>query len=280
MRTLANFRKSQPILQLSMWIYALISIYPLIWMVFYSLKNNDEIFVTNPFGFPTKFHVENYEAAWNSFKVPVYFMNSVIVSVMAVVGAVALAVLFAYAAARMRWRFQGAARVYMLIGLFIPVQVIMIPLAVLMRDFHLVNSLLSLIVPYIAFNLSFTTMVFYGFFRTIPLELEESACMDGASIYRTFFSIMLPIIRPAIATMVIFVFLAAWNEFPIALIMISKETLKTLPLGLLFFQGQFTTDWGAMGAAMTIASLPTVLVYVFFSEQVENALTVDAAVKG
>ncbi|RKP47302.1 carbohydrate ABC transporter permease [Cohnella endophytica] len=280
MRTFANFRKSQPILQLSMWIYALISIYPLIWMVFYSLKNNDEIFVTNPFGFPTKFHFENYEAAWKSFKVPVYFMNSVIVSCMAVFGAVALAVLFAYAAARMRWRFQDTARIYMLIGLFIPVQVIMIPLAVLMRDFHLVNSLFSLIVPYIAFNLSFTTMVFYGFFRTIPLELEESACMDGASIYRTFFSIMLPIIRPAIATMIIFVFLAAWNEFPIALIMISKETLKTLPLGLLFFQGQFTTDWGAMGAAMTIASLPTVLVYVFFSEQVENALTVDAAVKG
>lgn len=275
-----KIRKSQPILQLFMWIYALISIYPLLWMIFYSLKNNNEIFVTNPFGFPTSFRVENYAAAWSSFKVPAYFMNSVLVSAATVAGAIALSVMFAYAAARMRWRFQNTARIYMLIGLFIPVQVIMIPLAVLMRDFHLSDSLFALIVPYIAFNLSFTTMVFYGFFRTIPLELEESACMDGASIYRTFGSIMLPIIRPAIATMIIFVFLAAWNEFPIALIMISKETLKTLPLGLLFFQGQFTTDWGAMGAAMTIASLPTVLVYIFFSEQVEKSLSVDAAVKG
>lgn len=280
MNTIMKIRKSQPILQLFMWIYALISIYPLLWMIFYSLKNNNEIFVTNPFGFPTSFRVENYASAWSSFKVPAYFMNSVLVSAATVAGAIALSVMFAYAAARMRWRFQNTARIYMLIGLFIPVQVIMIPLAVLMRDFHLSDSLFALIVPYVAFNLSFTTMVFYGFFRTIPLELEESACMDGASIYRTFWSIMLPIIRPAIATMIIFVFLAAWNEFPIALIMISKETLKTLPLGLLFFQGQFTTDWGAMGAAMTIASLPTVLVYIFFSEQVEKSLSVDAAVKG
>lgn len=280
MNAVMNWRKNQPILQLFMWLYALISVYPLLWMIFYSFKNNNEIFVTNPFGIPTTFRVENYVAAWNSFKVPAYFLNSVIVSAATVAGAIALSVMFAYSAARLKWRFQNTARTYMLIGLFIPVQVIMIPLAVLMRDFHMSNSLLALIVPYIAFNLSFTTMVFYGFFRTIPLELEESACMDGASIYRTFFSIMLPIIRPAIATMIIFVFLAAWNEFPIALIMISKETLKTLPLGLLFFQGQFTTDWGAMGAAMTIASLPTVLVYIFFSEQVEQSLSVDAAVKG
>lgn len=280
MNAIMNWRKNQPILQLLMWVYALISIYPLVWMIFYSLKNNNEIFVTNPFGIPTSLRFENYAAAWNSFEVPAYFLNSVLVSAATVAGAIALSVMFAYSAARLRWRFQNTARVYMLIGLFIPVQVIMIPLAVLMRDFHLTNSLFALIVPYIAFNLSFTTMVFYGFFRTIPLELEESACMDGASIYRTFYSIMLPIIRPAIATMIIFVFLAAWNEFPIALIMISKETLKTLPLGLLFFQGQFTTDWGAMGAAMTIASLPTVLVYVFFSEQVEQSLSVDAAVKG
>lgn len=272
--------QKQPFLQSFMWLYALLSVYPLFWMLFYSLKSNEEIFVRNPFGPPTSLRIENYRAAWESFKVPVYFMNSVIVSCVTVAGAIALSVMFAYAAARMRWRLKDAARTYMVIGMFIPVQVIMIPLAVLIRDFHLTNSYLTLVVPYVAFNLSFATMVFYGFFRTVPLELEESACMDGASIYRTFWSIMLPTIRPAIATMVIFVFLAAWNEFPIALILISEESLKTLPLGLLFFQGQFTTDWGAMGAAMTIASLPTVLLYAFFSEQVERALTVDAAVKG
>ncbi|WP_227872303.1 carbohydrate ABC transporter permease [Paenibacillus albus] len=269
-----------PVSNILIWLYALLSVYPLFWMIAYSLKNNDEIFVTNPFGLPTHFRFENYKTAWTSFNVPQYFTNSVIVSVVTVVFSLSFAVLFAYAVARMKWRLSGAVRVYMTIGMFVPVQVIMIPLAILMRDFHLANSYLTLIVPYIAFNLSFATLVFYGFFRSVPVDLEEAACIDGASIYRTFFSVMLPLIRPSIATMIIFVFLAAWNEFPIAMMLISKESLKTLPLGLLFFQGQFTTDWGAMGAAMTIASLPTLLLYMLFSEQVENALTVGSAVKG
>lgn len=280
MNGILKLRKKNPLLGIFLWVYAGVSVYPLLWMVFYSLKNNNEIFVTNPFGFPTHLRFENYVDAWSRFNVPVYFSNSLLVAAATVVGTIALSVTFSYAVARMQWRWKEAARIYVVIGMFIPVQVIMIPLAILVREFHLANTYWALIVPYIAFNISFSSMVFYGFFRSIPVELEESACMDGASIYRTFYTIILPIIKPAIATMVIFVFLSAWNEFTMALILITKESLKTLPLGLLFFQGQFTTNWGAMGAAMTIASLPTVLVYVLFSEQVEKALTVGSAVKG
>lgn len=280
MNGILKLRKKNPLLGILLWVYAGLSVYPLLWMVFYSLKNNNEIFVTNPFGFPTHLRFENYVDAWSRFNVPVYFRNSLLVAAATVVGTIVLSVTFSYAVARMQWRWKEAARIYVVIGMFIPVQVIMIPLAILVREFHLANTYWALIVPYIAFNISFSSMVFYGFFRSIPVELEESACMDGASIYRTFYTIILPIIKPAIATMVIFVFLSAWNEFTMALILITKESLKTLPLGLLFFQGQFTTNWGAMGAAMTIASLPTVLVYVLFSEQVEKALTVGSAVKG
>ncbi|OBR63264.1 sugar ABC transporter permease [Paenibacillus oryzae] len=280
MTWIMRMRKSRPGLPIFLWLYALISVYPLLWMIFYSFKNNDEIFVTNPFGPPATLRFENYVAAWSNYDVPVYFMNSLLVAIVTVLGALLLAVMFSYAAARLRWRFSKLAHTYILIGMFIPIQVIMIPLAILVRDLNLANTYGALMVPYIAFNISFASMVFYGFFRSIPIEMEESACIDGASIYRTFFSIMLPIIKPALATMVIFIFLNSWNEFTMAVILITKESLKTLPLGLLFFQGQFTTDWGAMGAAMTIASLPTVLIYVLFSEQVENALTVGSAVKG
>ncbi|MFI2857367.1 carbohydrate ABC transporter permease [Paenibacillus sp. JSM ZJ436] len=275
-----NFRRKQPFLQIFLWLYALISLYPLIWMVFYSFKDNNEIFVTNPFGFPRTLRFENYVSAMTEFNVPRYFLNSVWVSVITVIGTIAVALLFAYAVARMRFRGKTLAQMYIVIGMFVPVQVIMIPLAILVRDFHLTNTYGSIILPYIAFNVSFSTLVFYGFFRSIPFDLEEAACIDGANIYQTFSRIMIPVVKPAIATMVIFVFLAAWNEFPIALMLISDEDLKTLPLGLLFFQGQFTTDWGAMGAAMTVASLPTVLVYILFSEQVEKAMTVGSAVKG
>ncbi|MCG8500537.1 MAG: carbohydrate ABC transporter permease [Firmicutes bacterium] len=280
MRVIRKKKKQHIFLQFFLWVYAFISLYPLIWMVFYSLKNNDEIFVTNPYGFPVHFRIENYITAWSRYNVPVYFFNSLLVAVVTVIGTITLAVMFSYAVARMRWKLKDTARIYVMIGMFIPVQVIMIPLAILVRDFGLTNTYFALFIPYIAFNLAFSTAIFYGFFRTIPFELEESGCIDGASIYKTFFSIILPIVKPAIATVVIFIFLSSWNEFTMALILISKESLKTLPLGLLFFQGEFTTDWGAMGAAMTIASVPTILIYMLFSEQVENALTVGASVKG
>lgn len=272
-------RNKKPFL-IFLWIYAFFCVYPLVWMIFYSLKNNDEIFVTNTFGFPTHFRIENYINAWKSFNIPMYFTNSLIVTIATVIGTIILSLPLAYALARLEWRFKNIARIYITIGMFIPIQVVMLPLAVLIRDLHIMNTRWALIIPYISFNLSFTTIVFYGFLRGIPNELEESACIDGASIYRTFYSIIVPIIKPAIATMIIFIFLSAWNEFPMALMLISNEKLKTLPLGLLFFQGQFTTDWGAMGASMTIASLPTVILYALFSEQVEKAMTVGSAVKG
>ncbi|MCY9660679.1 carbohydrate ABC transporter permease [Paenibacillus chondroitinus] len=268
------------VLQSFLWAYFVISVYPLIWMVSYSLKNNDEIFVTNPFGLPTHFRYENYVNAWNKFSVPTYITNSMIVSTITTIGVVLFAVMFAYAIARLRWKFRETVRIYMIIGMFIPIQVIIIPLAIIVKDFHLTNTYGALLIPYIAFGLPFASMVFYGFLRGIPQELEESACMDGASIYLTFFRIMLPILTPAVATIVILQFMGTWNEFFLASILITKEELMTLPIGLIYFQGLHATDWGGMGAVMTIASLPMVVLYLIFTEQVESALTVSSAVKG
>jgi raffinose/stachyose/melibiose transport system permease protein len=276
----ARVKVGQVVLQSMLWIYFLISVYPLVWMVSYSLKNNDEIFVTNPFGLPLHFRIENYIHAWSQFNIPRYLLNSVIVSTISTIGILLLSVMFSYTIARMQWRLRETARLYMIVGMFIPLQVIMIPLAVLVKNLHLVNTYGALIVPYIAFGLPFSSLIFYGFLRGIPVELEESACMDGASIYRTFFRIIVPIVMPAIATIAIFQFLGAWNEFLLAYILISDEAMKTLPLGLLLFQGQYSTDWGGMGAVMTIASLPMVIVFIFFSDQVERAMTVGSAVKG
>lgn len=263
-----------------LWAYGLFALYPLIWMLFYSFKNNDEIFVSNPFGPPTTLRIENYINAWQQYNVPRYFINSLVVSVFTVTLTIIVALMFSYATSRMRWKLSGVARIYVSIGMFIPVQAILIPLAIIVRDLNLTNQYASLVLPYTAFNLAFSSMVFYGFLRALPEELEEAACIDGANIYRTFFSIIIPTVKPAIATMIIFTFLQAWNEFPIALVLMQKEAMKTLPLGLLFFQGRFTTDWGAMGATMVMASLPTVLMYTIFSNQVEKAMTISGAVKG
>ena len=264
-----------------LWIYAAISLYPLIWMIFYSFKNNNEIFVTNPFGFPTTFHWENYVNAWSKYNVPVYFFNSLVVSFGTVAVTIVCALLFSYATARMLWKGKDLARLYVGMGMFIPVQAILIPLVKVVQKCGIMDTRWSLILPYAAMNLAFATMVYYGFFRGIPIELEEAACMDGANIFQTFFSIIRPLVRPATVTLTVYIFLMSWNEFILANVMVgSVDALKTLPLGVLFFQGQFTTDWGGMGATMVIASLPAVLVYALFSEQVERAMTIGGAVKG
>jgi raffinose/stachyose/melibiose transport system permease protein len=269
----------KPLIYAFLAIYTFISIYPLVWMVFYSFKNNDEIFVKNPFGFPAVLRVENYINAWKHYDIPLYFLNSIIVAAATVFFTITLSLMFSYATARMKWRFSNAARIYIMTGMFIPVQIILVPLVLLMRNFGLSNSLWSLIVPYTAFELGFSSVVFYGFLRNIPFELEEAAAIDGANIYTTFFRIIVPLVKPAIATMVTFIFLFSWNEFTMALILISKNSLKTLPLGLITFQGQFQTDWGGMGAAMVIASIPTILIYLLFNQEVEKALTVGSAIK-
>jgi len=263
-----------------LWAYAFISLYPLVWMILYSFKNNEEIFVSNPFGLPKVFRFENYINAWSQYNVPVYFLNSLIVASATVVITIVMSMMFAYATSRMKWRGKNFVRTYVALGMFIPVQAVLIPVTRIVQDLGLSGSHWALIVPYTAFNLAFATLVFYGFFIGLPEELEEAACIDGANIFQTFFLIIVPTVKPAIATLGIFTFLNSWNEFILANVLVMDKSLKTLPLGILFFQGQFTTDWGAMGATMVIASLPTVLVYTLFSNQVEKAITVSGAVKG
>lgn len=260
--------------------YTAVSLYPILWMVFYSFKDNNEIFLKNPFGIPTVFRIENYVHAWRQYNIPMYFLNSVMVAAATIGLTVLLSLMFSYATARMKWKLSTASRIYVMAGMYIPVQIILVPLVIIVRNFNLSNSLLSLIIPYTAFELGFSTIVFYGYMKQIPYELEEAATIDGANIYTTFFRIILPLVKPAIATMVIFVFLYSWNEFTMALVLISNDVLKTLPLGLITFQGQFQTDWGGMGAAMVIASVPTIIIYLLFNRQLESALTVGSAVKG
>ncbi|MGF7049872.1 raffinose/stachyose/melibiose transport system permease protein [Paenibacillus sp. DS2015] len=261
-------------------LYVLISIYPLLWLLFYSFKNNEEIFSTNVFGIPENWRIENYINAFEAFDLLHYFKNSIIVSIGTVAITVFLSLMFSYATARMKWKLSNISRIYMTAGMFIPMQIILIPLLILSRDLHLQNSYFAVIAPYVAFQLSFSSIIFYAFFRSLPFELEESASIDGANVYTTFFRIMLPLVTPAVASVSIFVFLFAWNEFLVALVMISDDALKTLPLGLLYFQSQFSSDWGAMGAVMVLSTLPTIAVYLIFSEQVEKAMTVSSAVKG
>ena len=261
-------------------IFAILCIYPLIYLLFYSLKTNEEIFFLNPFGFPKDIRFENYVNAVQAFNILGYFKNSLFVSCISIIGVLTVSLPFSYAISRMRWKFKTVAATYITMGLFIPIQVIIIPLAILVKQMQMANTYFALIVPYIAFNMAFTILVLSTSLTALPKEMEESAFIDGASIYRTFFSIIIPLVKPALATAITFVFLGVWNEYTIASIFISKEAIKTLPIGLSAFSGQHSTDWGAIGASLVIASVPTIVIYSIFSEQVEKAMTVGGAVKG
>lgn len=252
--------------------YLVLSIYPLLWLLFYSFKDNAEIFVTNPFGPPTVWRWENYAKAVSEFNIAAFFKNSVIVSVASIAIGIFCALLFTYVVARIRTRLTRSIRMLVMMGMFIPVQAIMTPLVVMVKNLHLSNSLWSLIIPYVALGFPFSVMVLYGFYVNLPMELEESACIEGANFFTTFFRIILPQVKSAIAVLVIYQFMSAWNEFSLALVLITKEELKTLPLGLSSFQGQFSTDWGATGASLVIASLPVLILYLFFSEKVSDSM--------
>lgn len=283
----ADGKKAQPhslssvLFTIFLWAYAIFSLYPMLWMIMYSFKDNTEIFQTNPFGLPKVWRFENYVNAWNQYDVPLYFKNSVVVGVATVLLTVVCAMMFTFAVTRLQWKGREGVRTLVSTGQFIPVQAILLPVAQTVSALGLMNSHWSLIFPYAAINLAFDCMVYYGFFKGSPKEMEEAACIDGASIWQTFYLIIVPLVGSATMSITIYVFLSAWNEFLLANVLVGTAAhLKTLPLGVLFFQGQFTTDWGSMGATMVIASLPAIVVYCLFSEQVENAMTTSGAVKG
>ena len=254
-------------------IYAVISIYPLVWMFLYSFKNNNEIFVTNPFGFPEVWRFSNYENALQKFNVLVYFRNSMVVSVVTIIFVELFALLFCYVVARVNNKFTRSFHFLISSGMFIPIQAIMIPLVIVVRKFGLTNSLLSIILPYVAIGLPFACMLFYGFYLGLPIELEESAFMDGANLPTIYFRIILPEMKSPIVVLVIYQFMSCWNEFNLALIMLTKDNLKTLPLGLVNFWTSYQAQWGEVGAAMIMSSIPVLIIYLFFSNQITDAMS-------
>lgn len=254
-------------------LYTLISIYPLVWMILYSFKDNNEIFVTNPFGLPHVWRFENYRNAVERFDVMTYLKNSVVVALLTILLVEFLALLFCYVIARVQNRVTRFFNLLISSGMFIPIQAIMIPLVIIVRRFGFTNSLWSVILPYTAVGLPFACMLFYGFYLGLPIELEESAFMDGANLGTIYFKIILPQMKSPIVVLVIYQFMACWNEFNLALILLTKNALKTLPLGLVNFWTAYQAQWGEVGAAMIMASIPVLIIYLFFSNQIADAMS-------
>ncbi|HEY9013273.1 MAG TPA: carbohydrate ABC transporter permease [Devosia sp.] len=248
---------------------------PIVIMVFSAFKSTPEIF-KSPFGLPDFSNVGNFVKIWTQTNFVRYLLNSFIVTGASMALILTLGTMAAYAIAR--YEFFGATFILMffLAGLTLPLKLAIIPLFILMRDLGVLNSQLSLILVYTAMGLPSTVFIMTGFIRTLPNELEDAARMDGASEARIMWSIMLPLVRPAMVIAGIQNVVPIWNDFFFPLVFIQNDDLKTLPQGLTTFMGEYTTDWGALFAGLTLSAAPIIIIYIVLSRQFISGMTSGA----
>jgi raffinose/stachyose/melibiose transport system permease protein len=222
---------------------------------------------------------QNFVDAWETGDFSIYFQNSLLLILFKVPLGILVASLAAYPLAKLRFALSMPIFMLFLIGLAVPIQVTLQPLLIMMQQIGLANTVWALIPPYVAFGLPFQIFVMRGFFRLIPSELIEAARMDGASELTIFRKIMLPLSLPALATLFIIDSLATWNEFLIALVLINAKESRTVPLGLLQFQGEFSTQYTLLMAGIVISILPVIAIFIFLQRYFVAGLT-GGALKG
>ncbi|ROR27201.1 carbohydrate ABC transporter membrane protein 2 (CUT1 family) [Mobilisporobacter senegalensis] len=272
-------RIKKRILLIILIIIALTQLFPLYWLITFSLKSNIEIFGDNVIGLPKDWRWINYKTALSDGGILRYFLNSTFYSVVTVGVTGLFTAMAGYAIARMKWKLSNVTYGFFTLGIMIPTQAALLPLFQVLDKMGLKGGYLGLLIPYISFAIPMSIMILVGFYRGIPKEIEEAAYIDGSGVFRCFATIILPIIKPALATASIFTFLGTWNELMFANTLVDSSDFRTLPVGIMSFSGQYSTDWGLIGAAMVIATLPTIIVYFFLSNQVQESL-VAGAVKG
>ncbi|MBM7677192.1 carbohydrate ABC transporter permease [Gracilibacillus alcaliphilus] len=258
--------------------FTVVNAYPIFWMIMNSFKSGQE-FAFDPFGIPKEWIFSNYVEAWFTANIGTYFFNSLLVGIVALVICIFVGALASYFLSRFQFKGRNLLYGFFVVGLLVPIHATLVPMFILMQKIGFLNTHLALIFPYIAFNLSITIFLLTSFMQSFPKEIEESAIMDGCGVFRIFWSIILPMSRPAIATAVILNFINNWNEFSFALVLINDDALSTLPLGLANFAGQYATNYTGQMAGLTIVLIPTILFYLVMEKQIVNGMT-QGAVKG
>ena len=257
---------------LSLW--SIIIIVPLLWTVMSSFKTTKQIFAS-PFSLPKKISFDNYVHAWTTAGIGGFFVNTVIVVGIALVVVMMLGSMCAYVLAR--FEFWGSRAIYymMLAGLTFPVFLAIVPLFFVLQNIGLLNTFPGLILTYVAFALPFTVFFLYPFFRSLPEEIAEAAEIDGASEWRTFFQVMLPMARPGMASVAIFNFLGLWNQFLLPVALNTNRDHYVLSQGMASFASQagYAVDTGALFAGVVITVIPVLIMYVIFQRQLHGSVT-------
>lgn len=270
--------KSTPVISRALiWVVALLTIMPFLMAFMTSFKTQMELF-QGVFTLPASLNIKNYVTAWQQGHFNVYFMNSVLVVIPVVLCSILLGILAGFGFALLKIPGKKLVAAMLALGMVLPSEAFIIPLYHELHWMGLTNTYLALILPQIALSLPFTTLMIASAFQQVPKELVEAAVMDGASRVKILWGILVPAVWPTISTLALLLFIWTWNEFLIPLILVNKDELRTLPIGMMFFQNKNTIDIPVLMAGAMIVIMPLILVFLFFQRKFISGVT-EGAVK-
>lgn len=256
-------------------VMAFIFAMPMLFTLLSSVKSKVEIFA-KPFSLPEAWKFTNYAEAWVGANMGTYFINSLIQAGATVIALAVIASLAAYVLSRFDFKMKGFLMIFFMLGMMVPMHTVLVPVSYIIGALNLKNNIPALIMIYVAFNLPFSIIVLSNFMRGVNRSLEEAALIDGATYFQIYRKVMLPLSVPAISTISIFNFLAAWNNILFPLLFINDKKYKPVALGLLNFNGERGSDYGPLMAAIVITVFVPMVIYLLFQEKVEGGLAAGA----
>jgi raffinose/stachyose/melibiose transport system permease protein len=251
---------------------------PVAFIAFTALKSKPELLTSPFYALPKQWQWDNFVTAWNEGNLSMYMKNTIFICLVKVPLGILIEALAAYALTRLNFKWSTPLFALFLIGMMIPIQATLVPLNIFLNKTHLVSTYPGIFLIYVGFGIPFGILILRGFFRTIPKEIDEAALIDGCGDMGKFIRIILPLSMPAIATLVIFDFMATWNEFLLAQIFITQDSMKTITTGLMSFRGERSTDYTLLNAGVLISIVPTLAVYLAFQKYFVSGLA--GSVKG
>lgn len=256
-------------------IISLSVLFPLLWVISTSLKDREAI-IRDPLGLPTEYHWDNYARAWEIGNFSTYFANSVIVLIPTVAAILILSLLAAYGFAMFSFRGKNTIFMVFIAGMTIPLGILIIPLFYQMVELKLINTLWALILPQTAISLPFGILLLRGFIQDLPKEILDAARIDGCGEMGLLVRIVTPLSQPALQALMVFMVVWNWNQFLLPMILIQRESARTLPLGLSLFMGRYGSDHSLLMAGATISFIPVVIIYVIFQRHFIKGIAVGA----
>lgn len=274
-------KRKKAILTIVLILVTLVMIFPLLWVVILSFKTSAQIF-SEPFILPKRFDLTNYIKVFKVMNLSILYKNTAIIGFFSVTLSIIITFMSSFSLSRMVFKHKKLKDYlynYFLLGLTIPPMILLFPVYRLTVSMHLFGTYLSLILPYTAMNIAFNTLLFVGFFNDFPGEVEEAAIIDGCGLRRLCTTVVAPMAKPIISTVLIFNVLYIWNEYPFASVLISNTEKYTIPMGSAFFKGMFSMDYGGLIASSVIIMVPQLIFYGIFQRYIVGGMTAGA-VKG